>query len=112
MLTSKISMRTIPEIRQSWAIRMAELLKPGGLLVCLEFPLYKDPTLPNPPWGSDGVYWDLLAEGGDGRLDQRSPSQERDVCLDDDFERILHDKPKKSYEMGKGTDMLSVWHRK
>ncbi|KAL5383092.1 hypothetical protein DPSP01_006072 [Paraphaeosphaeria sporulosa] len=31
-----------PSMRRPWANRMAELLTPGGLLICLEFPLWKD----------------------------------------------------------------------
>jgi hypothetical protein len=44
---------------------MADLLAPPGYLVSLEFPLFKDPKLPGPPWGLRGVHWDLLAEGRD-----------------------------------------------
>ncbi|KAF9886492.1 hypothetical protein FE257_011399 [Aspergillus nanangensis] len=55
-----------PTMRRDWAGRMASLLGEGGLLVCLEFPMYKDPSLPGPPWGLNGVHWDLLARGGEG----------------------------------------------
>ncbi|OCK74852.1 hypothetical protein K432DRAFT_468068 [Lepidopterella palustris CBS 459.81] len=55
-----------PNMRRLWEKRMAELLKPGGLLICLEFPLWKDLKSPGPLWGLKGVYWDFLAHGGDG----------------------------------------------
>jgi methyl halide transferase len=45
---------------------MQSLLTPSGILVCLEFPLYKDLEAEGPPWGLKGAYWNLLAEGGDG----------------------------------------------
>ena len=47
---------------------MGELLAPEGVLVCLEFPNFKDPREPGPPWPVVGVYADILAEGGDGIL--------------------------------------------
>jgi hypothetical protein len=90
---------------------MADLLAPGGLLVCLEFPLYKDPKLPGPPWGLRGVYWDLLARGRSGLL-ENGQSEEEDGTDEGQFSRVLYIKPTVSYKMGKGTDMLSLWHKK
>ncbi|KAH0593889.1 hypothetical protein MHUMG1_08211 [Metarhizium humberi] len=90
----------------AWARRMHELLAPNGVLICLEFPLYKALTLPGPPWGLKGVYWNLLAMGGDGIIDE--PSEE-EMNNDGLFERVVYFKPRVSYENGKGTDMFSVW---
>jgi len=101
----------LPETRKSWATRMGDLLKPDGMLVCLEFPLYKDPELPGPPWGLTGVHWDLLARGGNGLL-KHSVREESSAGLEGQFLRVLHIKPEVSYENGKGTDMLSVWRKK
>ncbi|TKA63260.1 hypothetical protein B0A49_09165 [Cryomyces minteri] len=54
-----------PTMRKGWGARISDVLYPGGLLVCLEFPLYKDPAIAGPPWGVSGyVYWDVLANGG------------------------------------------------
>lgn len=107
-------------MRQAWATRMADLLRSGGLLVCLEFPMYKDPTLPGPPWGLKGVHWDLLARGGDGIIANIGTEAESTAGTQEEeadqfrgqFERILYMKPPRSYESGKGTDMLSVYVRK
>ncbi|KXX82479.1 putative thiol methyltransferase 2 [Madurella mycetomatis] len=96
----------LPEMRKDWAKRMRELLRPTGLLVCLEFPLYKDLTAPGPPWGLLGVHWNLLAEGGDGKVD--GSATETDSGRGP-FERVAYIKPPRSYEIGRGTDMLSVW---
>jgi len=105
-----------PEQRRRWAVRMSDLLRPGGLLVCLEFPLYKDPTLDGPPWGvGGGVYWDCLVKGGTGILEEPIPQETQDQhCANGDgsFVRALFVKPERSYSAGKGTDMLSVWRRK
>ncbi|KAI1414467.1 S-adenosyl-L-methionine-dependent methyltransferase [Hypoxylon sp. FL1857] len=99
-----------PEMRKDWARRMSELLSPSGVLVCLEFPLYKELTAPGPPWGLKGVHWNILAEGGDGIIDKESASETGQ--LQGQFERIAYFKPQRSYEIGKGTDMFSVWKLK
>ncbi|KAI1370435.1 S-adenosyl-L-methionine-dependent methyltransferase [Hypoxylon crocopeplum] len=99
-----------PEMRKDWAKRMSELLSPTGILVCLEFPLYKDLKIPGPPWGLKGVHWNILAEGDDGIIDEESAKEIG--RLRGRFERALYFKPPRSYEAGQGTDMLSVWRLK
>ncbi|KAL4975894.1 S-adenosyl-L-methionine-dependent methyltransferase [Aspergillus desertorum] len=86
-----------PAQRTRWAERMADLLHPGGMLVCLEFPMYKDPALPGPPWGVKGVHWELLAGGDAGQ---------------GKFNRRVYARPERTFEVGKGTDMISVYERK
>lgn len=100
-------------MRSQWASRMSELLAPGGLLVCLEFPLFKDPSSPGPPWPLQGVHWNLLAEGGDGvvyplKLEAGEEGPGKEGC----FERMVYFKPEVSYESGRGTDMMSVYVKK
>ncbi|OJJ87926.1 uncharacterized protein ASPGLDRAFT_164579 [Aspergillus glaucus CBS 516.65] len=97
-----------PVLRSRWASRMADLLTPGGMLICLEFPLYKDPKLPGPPWGLKGVHWNLLAEGGDGIIEDEVHQGPQGGS----FTRMMYIKPERSYESGKGTDMVSVYIRK
>jgi len=101
----------VPESRKDWADRMAELVKPGGFLFCLEFPLWKSNALPGPPWGLQGVYWNLLANGEDGLVDSEN-SGASDDRNKGKFERVQYIKPSRSYKQGRGTDMLSVWRRK
>ncbi len=89
---------------------MAELVQPGKFLVCLEFPLWKDNELPGPPWGMSGVYWNLLAEGGDGlstSIGGGDAGEGKGA-----FDRVQYLKPATSYPQGRGTDMISVWRRK
>lgn len=86
---------------------MSELLSPIGVLACLEFPLYKDLKAPGPPWGLNGIHWNLLAEGGDGIIQDESMGKTEK--LEGRFERVIYLKPPRSYENGKGTDMFSVW---
>ncbi|KAK6537898.1 hypothetical protein TWF694_010797 [Orbilia ellipsospora] len=79
--------------REKWAERVAALIKPGGVLICLEFPLYKAYDLPGPPWAiRSETYVGLLENVG--------------------FERIHHDKPTRYLPAGKDTDMISGWRRK
>ncbi|KZF23609.1 thiopurine S-methyltransferase family protein [Xylona heveae TC161] len=102
-----------PCSRPQWANRMGQLTRSDGYLVCLEFPLFKDPALTGPPWGLNGVYWDLLVRGGDGvanitkAAEAGSPEQ-----LPGQFIRSQHTKPPRSYENGKGTDMVGIYIRK
>jgi len=91
-----------PTFRPKWAARMKSLLKPGGLLICLEFPLYKDPATGGPPFGlTSEIYCDLLgsasSDGADGS----------DVVL----ERIVHEKPKRFHAISKETDMITIWKK-
>jgi hypothetical protein len=86
---------------------MTELLDPAGVLVCLEFPLFKKPDEPGPPWPLQGVYWNLLAEAGDGKL--IDGDQKADQSTNGLLKRVDHFKSARSYPNGKGTDMVSIW---
>jgi len=68
------------------------LVKGTGLLICLEYPLYKPLELPGPPWGLRSHTYDEL--------------------LSEDFELVERYKPERTHKAGKGSDMLSVWRRK
>ncbi|QRD81434.1 hypothetical protein F9C07_2054151 [Aspergillus flavus] len=97
-----------PQMRPQWAARMSEVVAPDGVLVCLEFPMYKDPTQPGPPWGLNGVHWDLLARGGDGikNIGEEAEVEEVDQ-LPGRFRRLQYHKPARSYDAGRGADMLN-----
>jgi hypothetical protein len=90
---------------------MAELLnRNGGLLVCLEFPLFKDLAAQGPPWGLKGVHWDLLTLGNDGILHTRTePTSEEEKGK---FRRVVYLKPERSNEMSQGTDLVSIYNLK
>ncbi|EXJ70717.1 uncharacterized protein A1O5_05707 [Cladophialophora psammophila CBS 110553] len=101
-----------PPLRRNWARRMQELLSPTGILVCLEFPLWKDLDAVGPPYGLNGVYWDLLADGGDGILHGSGLTGEKQAGQrgeEGPFKRVQYYKPDSSYSQGRGTDMVSVW---
>lgn len=87
---------------------MSELLNPdSGLLVCLEFPMYKDPAIQGPPWGLKGAHWDLLALGNDGILHSRTNTTSNKH--NGKFTRVAYIKPERTYKVGQGTDMLSIY---
>lgn len=70
---------------------MSELLKVGGLLLCLEFPLGKPIELEGPPWGvTKEAYEEVLGKVG--------------------FERVWREEPKKTHAQG-GKDHLSLWRK-
>lgn len=91
---------------------MRDLLAPQGILVCLEFPLFKEPDTPGPPWPLQGVYWDLLVEGGHGLQPMAENTSRGAGRKQGQFERVLYLRPEESHEQGRGTDMLSVWQLK
>lgn len=72
---------------------MAELIAPQhGLLVCVEFPLYKSIELGGPPWGLTSEIYDRL--------------------LEDNFKKVLHYKAERTHKVGEGSDRVTVWRRK
>ena len=94
---------------------MQHLLAPDGVLVCLEFPLWKPLDAEGPPWGLKGVHWDLLAQGGDGLVKEEAVNtggDREDGEAKGPFVRVMYFKPDQSYKQGRGTDMVSVWKRR
>lgn len=69
-------------------------MKPGGLLLCLEFPLHKSLALKGPPYGLESEnYQELLEPLG--------------------FERIVYEKPTRFHAISTDkNDMISVWRKK
>jgi hypothetical protein len=71
---------------------MAQLLAKGeGLLVALEYPLFRPVETGGPPHGiTSRTYDDLFG---------------------DKFEKMLHYSPERTHKVGEGSDMVSVWRR-
>ena len=76
--------------------------------------MYKNPSLPGPPWGLKGVHWDLLARGGDGicNIAEEEEDDTEAAKLKGQFRRAQYFRPTRSYPSGKGTDLLSIYVRK
>jgi hypothetical protein len=98
-------------MRKDWAMRMKALLSPTGVLVCLEFPMWKPLKAKGPPWGLKGVHWNLLADGGDGLVGESGTLIEsgREQGA---FERVIYWHPPESFEQSRGEDMISAWKLK
>ena len=95
---------------------MSKLLSPSGRLVCIEFPTYKDPADGGPPFAlPPEVYEAHLSRPGEelpydekGRVET---SKVRGVN-EKGLEKFVHFQPERTFEIGKGTDWISVWRRR
>lgn len=82
-------------------------------LVCLEFPLFKDPKTGGPPFGlQPEVYTAHLSSPGsqipytaEGYVDGDSQPESTSGSL----ERIVRWKPERTHPVGKDTDHVSIW---
>ncbi|KAL7949602.1 S-adenosyl-L-methionine-dependent methyltransferase [Trichoderma barbatum] len=110
-----------PSERPRWAKRMAQLLAPGGQLICLEFPSGKPLSLQGPPWGVwPEVYEALFAHPGepieytdDGNV---KPSGAPKQPHPDALHRVCLVKPSRTHKAGTNDDgsvrdFISVWSR-
>jgi len=104
-----------PAIRHKWASRMAQLLAPQGVLICLEFPTHKAPSAGGPPWAVRPVdYVAYLSKPGEKveydeegfvtGWDEEKPERNENGLV-----RIAHFQPERTHETGKGTDWISAW---
>lgn len=104
-------------MRPSWAKRQTELLatQPAGILLCLEFPTYKDPLTKGPPFGlRPEVYLEHLGHpgkevpyGDDGHVKEGTLGGAEPNTV----QRIAHFQPPRTHQVGMGTDWISVWRR-
>lgn len=105
-------------MRPTWALRQSQLLAaaPHGLLLCVEFPTYKDPQTGGPPFGlRPETYVEHLSHPGvklpyddKGFVEENAIREPTPGVL----ERIAHWQPERTHEIGKGTDWISVWRHK
>ncbi|KAF3042088.1 hypothetical protein E8E12_001046 [Didymella heteroderae] len=98
----------LPSMRQDWAQRVSHLLSPTGMLICLEFPMWKPLMAESPPYDLNEVHCYILAEGGTGVIDDAGSLSAADGDLGA-FERMAYWKPPISFEQGRGEEMISVW---
>lgn len=105
-----------PAFRPKWSARMGELLSPAGRLICMEYPLGKDPKTGGPPHGLvPELYEQLLAKpgceveyDGDGKVIEKETSDESDSAL----VRFEHWTPERVFQGQENQVMVSVWkHR-
>lgn len=101
------------ELRPPWAKRMSELLGPDGRLVCLEWPLGKDPKEGGPPHGlTSNLYEQLFLRPGEEVKYAESGTVAADQSVeksDAALVRMAHFMPKRTHEAGKDKDYVSIW---
>ncbi|CUS15662.1 unnamed protein product [Tuber aestivum] len=79
-----------PALRTNVAARMHQLLAPGqGVLIALEYPLFRPVETGGPPHGIRSSDYDGLFGGK--------------------FLKALHYMPERTHKVGEGSDMVSVW---
>ena len=102
-----------PELRPQWSKRMSELLAPNGCLICLEGPLAKPPKAGGPPHGlSSDLYVQLFQQPGrdvNYAEDGYVMPDERPLDHLSGLVRVAHWSPSRTYQLGTGTDMVSIW---
>ncbi|KAG6015193.1 hypothetical protein E4U41_004669, partial [Claviceps citrina] len=112
-----------PSARPNWSARIAQLLRPHGHLICLEFPTGKPLSEGGPPWGlTPEVYEALLSapgeqityrdEGDGGVVEVPAPASPHPRAL----HRLSIMKPVRTHgagtnEDGTVRDLISVWTR-
>ncbi|TKA68492.1 hypothetical protein B0A55_08793 [Friedmanniomyces simplex] len=102
-----------PAMRPAWAKRMSELLSPTGHLICLEFPLGKEPKTGGPPHGVTAVLYEQLLDHpgrevkyniGGYVCEDRSLDKSHDALVQVDRWRA-----ERTHEAGQGRDHVSIW---
>lgn len=102
-----------PELRPKWAARMSKLLAPTGRLICIEYPLGKDPKTGGPPHGLEReLYEQLFAKPGE----EVRYNDSGHVCEDRSGDKTasalvkVEDwQPPRIFDDQKGQIMVSVW---
>ena len=110
-----------PSLRPTWAARMAQLLSPTGVLICIEWPSTKAPDSGGPPWALPPQVYEAhlprpgkeLKYGEDGTIlvDKLGP-EPKDGLL-----RTEHFHPKRTHKQGMSeggtvTDWVGIWKHK
>ncbi|KDE08770.1 hypothetical protein, variant [Microbotryum lychnidis-dioicae p1A1 Lamole] len=80
-----------PELRQSWADRYAQIIRKGGVLITLMFPIDGDRSWGPPFSVSEEMY---------------------DQYLSKHFEKVYSENPAASMEERKGREKMAVWKRR
>ncbi|KXT01097.1 hypothetical protein AC579_6762 [Pseudocercospora musae] len=101
-----------PEMRPKWASRMRDMLSPSGHLVCLQWPLGKDPKEGGPPHAlTNELYVELFKSPGEDveyGEDGRAIETDREVGPEG-LVRVKHYRPERTHPAGETSDYVSIW---
>lgn len=108
-----------PELRPAWSATQAGLLAQNGSLLCLEFPTYKEPHTGGPPFGlNSNVYTSHLSRPGE-KLAYTEEGYPEPKYYDGSIEpgpnslrRVDYWAPARTFDIGKGTDRMSIWEHR
>jgi hypothetical protein len=100
------------ETRPAWALQISKLLSPTGRLICLEFPLGKDPSLGGPPYAVRKETFDAHLGRPGEKLEYKDgivvpladPTPNKDGLVN-----VSRWKPARTHQAGEGRDHISVW---
>jgi len=91
---------------------MSQLLATNGRLVCLEFPIFKDPLAGGPPWGvTSELYLEVLKNPGEtcSYADMGFVIVSGGDSGKNGLKRLGHWKADRTLSYGAKTDWISVW---
>lgn len=90
---------------------MSTLLNSRGRLICLEFPLYKDPATGGPPFAlrEDTYLQHLTWPGEELEYDDGLVIPKMLTSKSESLIRLDRWKPERTHKIGEGTDHISVW---
>ncbi|KAK0878673.1 hypothetical protein LTR87_007534 [Friedmanniomyces endolithicus] len=102
-----------PSMRPAWAKRMSQLLSPTGHLICLEFPLGKEPKMGGPAHGLTAELFEQLLDHPGREVKYNNGGyvcEDRSLEKSDDaLEKIDRWKAERTHEAGLGRDHVSIW---
>jgi hypothetical protein len=106
-------------MRPKWAKRMAQLLAPNGILICLEFPTHKPASSGGPPFSLPSLVHEELFRypGAEIMYDSGGKVVATGRAVSDKaLVKVAHWKPERTYKVGivngEVTDRVSVWKHK
>ena len=91
---------------------MSELLAPGGTLICLEFPLYKEPSTGGPPWGLTAQTYEMILPfpGEEPKYDDKGyVVKQEGEAASRGLRKVARWKAERTHPVGQDTDHVSLW---
>ncbi|SCV71811.1 BQ2448_4505 [Microbotryum intermedium] len=108
-----------PKLRQLWADRYAQVIRKGGVLITLMFPIGQSainvcyPSFVNPPANNDvTIRFCARQTGRKWGPPYSVPEKLYDQYLNKNFEKVYSETPGVSMEERRGREKMAVWKRR